>query len=103
MDWLGAALDWLQPRRFEPFVFIIAGRDVPPSRFRRCIESVVRQRRDDWGAAVIDDASKPAWFEEIAHLCEPHSRRITLLQGRARQGLLANTKRSATSAAIPRR
>src|SRR3546814_12725336 len=81
---------WLTPRRFEPFVFIIAGRNVAPGRFRRCLESILRQRRDDWGAIVIDDASTPAWAEEIALLCQPHAQRITFLHNRMRMGLLAN-------------
>ena len=90
VDWVGEGMDWLTPRRFEPFVFIIAGRNVAPGRFRRCLESILRQRRDDWGAIVIDDASTPAWAEEVALLCQPHAQRITFLHNRMRMGLLAN-------------
>lgn len=91
VDWVGAARDWLLPERFESFVFIIAGRNVPPGRFRRCLDSILRQRREDWGAVVIDDASQPAWSEEIATLCRPHGSRITMVRRRQRRGLLANT------------
>src|SRR3546814_4853298 len=49
VDWVGEGVDWLTQRRFEPFVFIIAGRNVAPGRFRRCLESFLRQRRDGWG------------------------------------------------------
>ena len=91
VDWVGEAVDWLKPQRFEPFVFIIAGRNVAPGRFRRCLESILRQRRDDWGAVVVDDASTPSWTEEISSLCHAHAHRITFLHAPTRVGLLANT------------
>lgn len=49
VEWTGDARAWQMPDRHEPFVFVIAGRNVPPERFRRCFDSVLRQRRTDWG------------------------------------------------------
>jgi SAM-dependent methyltransferase/GT2 family glycosyltransferase len=91
VDWTGHLDQWLAPERFEPFVFVIAGRNVPPGRFRRCLDSVLAQRRQDWGALVIDDATHPTWSAEIAALCARHRNRISLIRRHDRQGLLANT------------
>jgi glycosyltransferase involved in cell wall biosynthesis/SAM-dependent methyltransferase len=90
VDWVGDVEVWIVPERLEPFVFIIAGRNVPPGRFRRCLESVLRQRRRDWGAVVLDDSSTPTWAEEISTLCRPHRDRVTFVRRRRRVGLLAN-------------
>ena len=52
----GTREDWTGPKRHEPFVFIICGRNVRPGRFRRCVESLLAQEGADWGAVVVDDA-----------------------------------------------
>ena len=44
VDWVGTVADWMRPRRREPFVFVVSGRNVPPGRLRRCFESMIRQR-----------------------------------------------------------
>jgi len=91
VDLIGTAGQWIVPTRFERFVFIISGRNVEPGRFQRCLESVVRQGRSDWGAIVFDDASHPAWTELQRDLCQPYASRITFIANPARRGLLANT------------
>jgi SAM-dependent methyltransferase/GT2 family glycosyltransferase len=91
VDLLGTTEQWLTPTRCEPFVFVISGRNVEPGRFRRCLDSVVRQRRQDWGAIVFDDASHPAWSAMQQALCEAHAARITFVSNPERRGLLANT------------
>ena len=83
--------DWRIPERNERFVFVICGRNVMPERFRRCWDSVLRQNRADWGAVVVDDASAPWIAEEIGHILEPHSNRVSYIVRRRRAGLLANT------------
>jgi len=61
---------------------------VMPERFRRCWESVLRQRRDDWGAIVIDDASEPWIGDEMAQILAPHSHRVSFVRRRRRGGNL---------------
>lgn len=88
---VGDTAGWMRPTRFEPYVFIISGRNVEPGRFQRCLESVLRQRRTDWGAVVFDDASLPAWSEMHRALCRAHASCLTFVRNPHRQGLLANT------------
>ncbi len=91
VDLLGMVEQWVRPTRFEPFVFIIAGRNVEPGRFRRCLESAQRQTRGDWGAVVIDDASCPALGEAQRRLCSTIGHRVSFVSNPVRRGLLANT------------
>jgi 2-polyprenyl-3-methyl-5-hydroxy-6-metoxy-1,4-benzoquinol methylase/glycosyltransferase involved in cell wall biosynthesis len=91
VDLVGITEQWLRPSRFEPYVFIISGRNVEPGRFRRCLDSVLDQSRTDWGAVVFDDASHPAWSEMQQDLCSAHASRITFIRNPLRRGLLANT------------
>nr|WP_312515578.1 glycosyltransferase [Massilia sp.] len=91
VDLLGTTGEWIVPARRERFVFVISGRNVEPGRFRRCLDSVLRQRRTDWGAVVFDDASHPAWAEIQRELCAIHAPRITFIGNAERRGLLANT------------
>jgi len=91
VDLAAAPSDWVTPTRFEPFVFVIAGRNVPSSRFLRCLKSVLIQRRGDWGAVVIDDDSSSSLSRCLELLCADHAERITFLRNPVRQGLLGNT------------
>ncbi|MBP6748507.1 MAG: glycosyltransferase [Xanthomonadaceae bacterium] len=82
---------WVEPTRFESFVFVIAGRNVPPSRFKRCIDSVLAQECGDWGAIVINDASEHSISRSWESLLARHGGRITYLRNREPKGLLENT------------
>ena len=48
VEWTGGLADWMGPERREPFVFVVSGRNVPPGRLRRCIESMARQKGPRW-------------------------------------------------------
>lgn len=91
VDFVGEPEDWVPACRSEPFVFVITGRNVPIGRAMRCIHSVLAQRRTDWGAVVIDDASEPCLREHLARSLAPWADRFTLIQPRERRGQLANT------------
>lgn len=91
INWTDEIAAWRRPERHERFIFVICGRDVPPERFRRCWESVIRQSHHDWGAVVIDDASTPEIAEEIGHIVAPQFARVTWITRHRRVGLLANT------------
>jgi hypothetical protein len=81
---------WLGPERNEPFVFLICGRNVAPGRMWRCLDSLLRQARRDWGAIVVDDASNEESTQFLELLCRPHAERITLVKAPVRRGQLAN-------------
>ena len=89
-DWTGGIDEWMGPPRREPFVFVVSGRNVPPGRFRRCLESMVRQKGPRWGAVVFDDASDPEFAEHFELACEALGEHCTVIRNRHRRGLLAN-------------
>ena len=89
-DWTGGIAEWMGPPRREPFVFVVCGRNVPAGRFRRCLESMTRQKGPRWGAVIFDDASDPMFAEQFEVACEMLGKRCTVLRNRRRRGLLAN-------------
>lgn len=91
VDLHGGPRRWLQHRRSESVVFVVTGRNVPPGRMRRCLDSLLAQEGDDWGAIVIDDGSEGLTRDYLSMFLARHRDRITLLQPRERRGQLANT------------
>ena len=90
IHWAGGLADWMGPPRDEPFVFVVSGRNVPPGRLRRCIESMARQRGPHWGVVLFDDASEPGIAEHFEIACASLGARCTVVRNRRRLGLLAN-------------
>ena len=90
MEWAGSHADWAGPPRGEPFVFVVSGRNVPPGRFRRCLEAVARQKGPCWGAVLFDDASEARIAEHFEVACRALGPRCTVIRNRRRRGLLAN-------------
>lgn len=86
----GAVADWAGPKRNEPFVFVICGRNVDPGRFKRCFQSLMAQRMEDWGAVIVDDASTNGFGDYAAMLAADESHRITLIRNESRRGTLHN-------------
>ena len=87
----GSAADWAGPKRNEPFVLVVCGRDVDPGRFKLCFESLIAQEGPDWGAVIIDDASTN-WFGDYAEtLLAPYADKVTIIQNDTRRGTLYNT------------
>ena len=97
VDLAGTARDWAGPKRDEPFVFVICGRNVPPAWFRRCFESLVAQEGAGWGAAVVDDASGNGFGEYAEMLLAGHADRVTLVRNGTRRGGLYNTCNAVTN------
>ena len=89
-DWTGGIAEWLGPLRREPFVFVVSGRNVPAGRFRRCLDSMTRQKGAQWGAVIFDDASDPNFAEHFEIACETLGEHCTVIRNRFRRGLLAN-------------
>ena len=87
----GTPADWAGPKRNEPFVFVVCGRNVDPGRFKRCFQSLVAQRREDWGAVIVDDASTNGFGDYAAMLTANDSHRITLIRNETRRRTLRNT------------
>ena len=87
----GSASDWAGPKRYEPSVFVICGRNVDPGRFKRCFESLVAQSMHDWGAVVVDDASSNGFGDYALMLLTDYGERVTLVRNEQRRGGLYNT------------
>ena len=89
----GGIEDWSGPKRAEPYVFIVCGRNVTPGRFKQCFESLVGQSIGNRGAVLVDDASSNGLGDYMLALSnrEPYAHRITLVRNYTRQGLLRNT------------
>lgn len=90
VDWHGTLEEWLPACRFEPYVFVVLGKDVPPGRFARCVESMMRQTEPAWGVIVIDDGSRPSLAHQNAYTARRLGARLTYLRMRHRRGGLAN-------------
>ena len=91
VDLVGDWRDWAEPKRNEPFVFIICSRNVHPGKFRECWESVVQQDIPNWGAVIIDGASENGLGDYIAELTRPYRHKVTLVRDKERRGLLYST------------
>ncbi len=93
----GSERDWAGPKRNEPFVFVICGRNVQPGRFRRCVQSLIAQETGDWGAVVVDDASTNGFTDYADMLFSHFPGRVTVVRNRRRRGLLFNTWNAITN------
>ena len=87
----GSAVDWAGPKRSEPYVFVICGRNVDPGRFKRCFESLAAQDCPDWGAVVVDDASTNGFGDYAEVLFRDYADRVTIIRNATRRGALFNT------------
>ncbi len=87
----GSRSDWAGPKRQEPFVFVVCGRNVEPGRFKRCFDSIIAQQGVDWGAVIVDDASSNGFGDYAAMLTADYSHQITLILNETRRGTLYNT------------
>ena len=90
VDLIDDPLQWIPRQRAEPFVFIVTGRNVPPGRAMRCLESMACQKDVEWGAVIIDDGSSAQFTNSLQMATEPWKERVTLIQPRERRGQLAN-------------
>ena len=91
VDLTGSATDWTGPKRYEPFILVICGRNVEPGRFKRCFESLAAQSMHDWGAVVVDDASTNGFGDCARIMLRDYGDRVTLVRNEQRCGGLYNT------------
>ena len=87
----GTLRHWLEPKRKEPMVVVICGRNVRPGAIDRCMASLVEQTYSNWGVILIDDASDDGSEEVIGSAAELLGRRATHIRRRRCMGLIANT------------
>ena len=92
----GSISEWAGTKRHEPFVFVICGRNVDSSRFKRCFNSLTDQHSDDWGAVIVDDASANGFGDYAETLISNYAHRITLVRNATRRGALYNTWNAVT-------
>jgi hypothetical protein len=90
VDLVGGVKNWVPQNRSERFIFMITGRNVPPGRIRRCIDSVSAQTLKNWGAIIVDDGSAAMERMSAELAVAAFADRITLIQPRERRGQLAN-------------
>ena len=90
IDLVGSSEEWAGPKRGEPFVFVICGRNVDAGRFKQCFESLVAQSCGDWGAIVVDDASTNGFGDYAEMLTADYADRVTLVRNETRRGSLYN-------------
>ncbi len=86
----GALTHWLGPKRDEPLVVVVCGRNVRPGAVDRCFSSLTNQSNQEWGAIIVDDASDEPCREAVRRACNRLQRRVTLLHRHRRMGMLAN-------------
>jgi SAM-dependent methyltransferase len=94
VDLVSVGAEWSGPKRTEPYVFVVCGRNVEPGRLRLCLDSLASQRGPSWGAIVIDDASDDGAAEYLALLCGSMRERVTLIRNKTRRRMLANLHRA---------
>ena len=87
----GTPLEWSGPKRNEPVVFVICGRNVEAARFKRCFGSLASQAYVNWSAVVVDDASTNGFGDYAEVLLEGFRDKVTLVRNRTRRGSLYNT------------
>ena len=90
VEWDGSIDGWMPAERHEPVILLIGGRNVAPSRMRRCLQSLKVQSFTQWGAIVMDDASDFLISEELDWLCSQMGERVSVLRREKRYGLLSN-------------
>ncbi|BAI61024.1 hypothetical protein MCP_0952 [Methanocella paludicola SANAE] len=89
-DLVGIYEDWCLPKREEPYIFIICGRNITPAKFYRCWQSLKNQSRPYWGAIIIDDASTNGLPDYIGLLVKPYASKVTFIKNPSRKGVLQN-------------
>lgn len=94
VDLVSTSGRWAAPKRDEPYVFVVCGRNVAPGRLKRCVKSLRAQDGPEWGAVFIDDASDSGADEYLKLLLDELGDRVTILHNRTRRGMLANVHRA---------
>ena len=97
VDLAGTARDWAGPKRDEPFVFVICGRNVSPARFRRCFESLGGSGGRRVGHRGGGPRLRQRFGEYAEMLLVGHADRVTLVRNGTRRGGLYNTWNAVTN------
>lgn len=91
-DVVGSAEDWRYPVRAESLVFLVRGRNTPPEKVQRCLQSLRMQDDPDFGLILIDDASDTSVPQKLPDLLGPLAARCTLVRRNLRQGYMPNLR-----------
>ncbi|MCQ1537134.1 glycosyltransferase [Methanosarcina sp. KYL-1] len=94
VDLQGKFDDWNIPKRNEPFIFIMCARNLAPSKFLRCWQSVLGQTMENWGAIIIDDGSDNCLPEFISFLTNGYKHKVTYIRNNKRKGVLSNINKA---------
>ena len=91
-DVVGRAQDWRYPVRSESLVFLIRGRNTPPAKIRRCLQSLSMQDDPDFGLILVDDASDSADPKILPGLLGSLWDRCTLVRRNQHHGYMPNLR-----------
>jgi glycosyltransferase involved in cell wall biosynthesis len=94
VDLVSTGCDWSNPKRSEPYVFVVCGRNVKSGRLKRCLDSMRVQLGPSWGAIIIDDASDNGAAEYTEILISTILEKVTFIRNKIRKGNLANLYRA---------
>lgn len=81
---------WYYPRRPEPIVFLLKGRNTPGPKLQRCVDSLLAQTDQSFGVILIDDASDGMFPWSLDEYIRPLQERTTLIRRSTRQGYIPN-------------
>jgi len=81
-DLTGDIRDWQYPKRTEPLIVLINGKNPGIHWARSCLVSLLNQEDIEWGAIIIDDASSPSHQRWLGKFIKDHLDRITLVKCR---------------------
>ena len=83
---------WQYPPRNEEIIVLIMGRNVGMKKIARCLDSLFRQTFRDWGAIIVDDASRSDLQQGLRArvLTCLQKAQITLVQRKHRVGKVPN-------------
>lgn len=81
---------WAYRERQEDLVFMLLGRNTPPSKLSRCIASLEAQTRQDFGMVFIDDGGRSTDVHSMHHALGKLRGRSTLIRRVEHLGYLEN-------------
>jgi hypothetical protein len=91
-DVVGKVQDWRYSVRSESLVFLIRGRNTPPEKVRRCLQSLSMQDDSDFGLILIDDASDTVVPQFLPGLLGSLWHRCTLVRRSRHHGYMPNLR-----------
>tara|TARA_R110001592_G_scaffold13740_2_gene62790 strand:- start:1512 stop:4586 length:3075 start_codon:yes stop_codon:yes gene_type:complete len=81
---------WEYPRRLESIVFLLKGKNTPPEKLQRCLDSLRKQSSQAFGIILIEDGGSPELKWRLPLMLGELSERATLIRREERYGYIPN-------------